>query len=90
MSSSTVMQYLPLVLIVVVFYFLLIRPQQKRQRDRGALLQSLQAGDQVVTIGGLHGTIAAIDGNIVKLRIAPELEVTFERKSIDAVRRDAQ
>ncbi|MCI0182021.1 MAG: preprotein translocase subunit YajC [Acidibacillus sp.] len=88
MSESALMQYLPLILIIVVFYFLLIRPQQKRQRERSSLLQSLQSGDQVVTIGGIHGTITAIDGNIVKLRIAPDLEVTFERKSIDSVRRD--
>ncbi|PWI58521.1 preprotein translocase subunit YajC [Sulfoacidibacillus thermotolerans] len=88
MSGTAVMQYLPLILILVVFYFLLIRPQQKRQRERNALLQSLQSGDQVVTIGGLHGTITAIDGNIVRLRIANDLEVTFERKAIDSVRRD--
>ena len=88
MNSSTLIQYLPLVLIFVVFYFLLIRPQQRRQLDRNSLLQSLQTGDHVVTIGGMHGSITAIDASTVRLRIAGETEVTFERSAINAVRKD--
>jgi len=88
MNSSTLVQYLPLVLIFVVFYFLLIRPQQKRQRERNSLLQSLQIGDHVVTIGGLHGDITAIDNTTVKLRIASDTEVTMERSAVNAVRKD--
>ncbi len=88
MNNSTLVQYLPLVLIFVVFYFLLIRPQQRRQRERKSLLQSLQTGDHVVTIGGMHGSITALDTNTVRLRIGSDTEVTFERSAINAVRKD--
>lgn len=73
---------LPFVLMFVVFYFLLIRPQQKKQKDRNAMLSALTKGDKVVTIGGLHGTIVEITDDIVVLKVNDVTKLTFDRSSI--------
>lgn len=72
----------PFVLMFVVFYFLLIRPQQKKTKARNAMLKSLKKGDKVVTIGGLHGTIMEISDDIVVLRVNDVTKLTFDRGSI--------
>jgi preprotein translocase subunit YajC len=77
--------YGPLVLMFVVLYFLLIRPQQKRQKTRSSMLGSLKKGDKVVTIGGLHGTIMEITDDICVLRVNDATKMTFDRSAINAV-----
>jgi preprotein translocase subunit YajC len=77
--------YGPLVLMFVVLYFLLIRPQQKRQKKRNMLLGNLKKGDKVVTIGGLHGTIVEIADDTVVLRVNDVTKLTFERSAVNAV-----
>lgn len=72
----------PFVLMFVVFYFLLIRPQQKKTKARNAMLKSLKKGDKIVTIGGLHGTILEISDDIVVLRVNDVTKLTFDRGSI--------
>jgi preprotein translocase subunit YajC len=79
---------LPLLLMFAVFYFLLIRPQQKRQRERNEMLNSLQKGDKVITIGGLHGTIVELTEERVALKVAENVRLTFERSAINAVVKD--
>lgn len=70
------MQIVPLVLIMVVFYFLLIRPQQKKSREHAELLKTLKAGDKVITSGGVLGVIVAVKDKSVSLRSADtKLEV---------------
>lgn len=71
-----------IVLIFVVFYFLLIRPQQKQAKRQRALVESLEAGDRVVTVGGLHGTIRSVDEETLSLEIAPGTNVTVARQRI--------
>ncbi|PQP91510.1 preprotein translocase subunit YajC [Paenibacillus sp. AR247] len=73
---------LPLVLMFAIFYFLLIRPQQKKQKTRTSMLSALKKGDKVVTIGGLHGTIMEITDDIVVLRVNDVTKLTFDRGSI--------
>nr|WP_248930953.1 preprotein translocase subunit YajC [Paenibacillus hamazuiensis] len=77
--------YGPLVLMFVVLYFLLIRPQQKRQKTRSMMLNSLKKGDKVVTIGGLHGTILEITDDIVVLRVNDVTKLTFDRSAVNSV-----
>lgn len=77
--------YGPLVLMFVVLYFLLIRPQQKRQKTRNQMLGGLKKGDKVVTIGGLHGTIMEITDDICVLRVNDATKMTFDRSAINAV-----
>lgn len=78
-------QLIVLVAMIAVFYFLLIRPQQKRAKERNAMIAALKKGDQVVTIGGLHGTIADLDDSTVTLRVAETTKVKFERSAIASV-----
>jgi preprotein translocase subunit YajC len=81
-------QILPFLIVFVFFYFLLIRPQQKRQKERMNMLNALKKNDKVVTIGGLHGTVDALDDNTVTLRVADNTKLTFERSAIASVRND--
>jgi len=79
-------QFVPLVLIIVVFYFLLIRPQQKQAREHRAMVENLKKNDQVVTSGGLYGRIEEIQGDQLRLEIAPGVVVKHERTQIATVR----
>jgi len=81
-------QILPFLLVFVVFYFLLIRPQQKRQKERAAMLNSVEKGARIVTIGGMHGTIEAITDDTVTLRVAEGTTLVFERSAISTVKKD--
>ncbi|MBC2004771.1 preprotein translocase subunit YajC [Listeria booriae] len=75
---------IPLLLMIVLFYFLLIRPQQKRQKEVNAMQSGLSKGDKIITIGGLHGTVVAIeDGNVVLDCAGSEL--TFDRNAVRTV-----
>lgn len=75
---------LPIVLLALM-YFMMIRPQQQQAKKRQELLNALTVGKDVVTIGGLHGTITAIDDKTVRLRVASNVELTFNRSAIGAV-----
>jgi len=77
--------FIPLVLMFVVFYFLLIRPQQKKQRDVKEMLSSLKTGDQIVTSGGLYGTIIGFgEDNRIKVKIAENVKVDIARSAISS------
>ncbi|CAH8769432.1 preprotein translocase subunit YajC [Paenibacillus dendritiformis] len=76
---------LPFVAMFAVFYFLLIRPQQKKQKQRNSMLSQLKKGDKIVTIGGLHGTIMEITDDIVVLRVNDVTKMTFDRNAISTV-----
>jgi preprotein translocase subunit YajC len=77
--------FVPLILLFVIFYFLLIRPQQKQQKARKEMLGSLKKGDRVVTIGGIHGVIKEIDETVISLRVADNLNLKFARAAIDRI-----
>ncbi|MEW6189043.1 MAG: preprotein translocase subunit YajC, partial [Actinomycetota bacterium] len=71
-----------LVLLLAIFYFLLIRPQQLRARRHQKLISELKVGDKVVTIGGIHGVIKSLTENTVTLKIAENIKITVDRKAI--------
>lgn len=77
--------FLPIIILFAVFYFLLIRPQQKNQKKRREMLAALQKGDRVVTIGGIHGVIKDIDEETVSLRVADNVNLKFSRGGVDRV-----
>lgn len=83
-TPNPLVQIVPLVLIFVVFYFFMIRPQQKKQKDRDKLLDNIKRGDRVVTIGGIHGTVAGIETEkkTVLVQVADNLKIKFERSAI--------
>ena len=76
-----------LVAMGLIFYFLLIRPESKRKKEKEALLNSLKSKDKVVTIGGLHGTVVEVDGDEVVLLVDPKKDVKlrFRRSSVDLI-----
>ena len=76
------MAFLPMVAIFVVFYFLLIRPQQKRAKETKAMLEALQKGDEVVTAGGVVGKVSKLTDSYATVEIAPNIEVTVQRSAI--------
>src|SRR5690348_3210349 len=71
-----------LLLLFGVVYFLMIRPQQKRRREALSMQNQLGPGDQIVTIGGLHGTIVSLDDDVATLEVAPGVQVKFARQAI--------
>jgi preprotein translocase subunit YajC len=80
MESSGIGQFIPLILIFVIFYFFLIRPQQKKVKEHKAMVESLKKGDKVVTSGGITGTISrVIDNDKVEVEIADNVTVEVVR-----------
>ncbi|MBH5317129.1 preprotein translocase subunit YajC [Paenibacillus sp. GSMTC-2017] len=76
---------LPFVLMFAVFYFLLIRPQQKKQKQRTAMLNQIKKGDKITTIGGLHGTVVELTDDTVVIRVNDTTKMTFERSAINTI-----
>ena len=72
----------PILLMVVIFYFLLWRPQKKQQKERASLLGSLKKGQKIVTIGGIYGEIVELDDEKVKLQVSEKVELTFARTAV--------
>ena len=81
-QPDPIMSFLPLVLIFVVFYFLLIRPQTKRAKEHKKMVEGLAKGDEIVTTGGLFGRITEIGENFVKVKVAEGVEVKVQRQAV--------
>jgi len=82
-AGGSAVMWLPLVLIFVIFYFLLIMPQQKRQKKWQEMLNNLKTGDKVVTSGGIAGTIIALRGDALHLRVPPDnLRLEIARSAV--------
>jgi preprotein translocase subunit YajC len=74
--------FLPLILIMVVFYFLMIMPAQKRQKKVNEMLKNLKNGDKVITNGGIYGTIVGLEDDAVQLRVAEQVKIKVSRSAI--------
>jgi len=81
-QPAWLIQVAPIVFIFAVFYVLMIRPARKRQKEVQQMLDALKTGDKVITSGGLLGTVAAVDRNIVQLRVADKVKVDVTKSSI--------
>ena len=77
--------FVPLILMFAIFYFLLIRPQQKKAKLHKAMLAAVKKGDKVVSAGGLHGVITGIADDVITMEIAPKIRVKVSRGSIAGV-----
>ncbi len=84
--GSALMGMMPLVLMFVIFYFLLIRPQQKRAKEHKAMLEALKRGDEVITTGGIHGKITGVTDDVLTVEIAPNVKVRVSRSAVAAKR----
>lgn len=85
MTADQLVNFAPFILLIVLFYFLLIRPQQQQQKKRKELLESLQEGSNVRTIGGIYGTIEKIKDDVVTLRVADSVRIRIARFGIESV-----
>jgi preprotein translocase subunit YajC len=79
------MSFLPFILIIGIFYFLIIRPQNKKQKETQKMLSALKKGDRVVTIGGVHGTIQSVKESSVIVRVDDNCRIEFSRSAISGV-----
>ena len=79
--------FLPFFLIMLIIYFLMIRPQAKRQKDKQNMLVSLKKGDKVITIGGIHGTVAGMknQGKLIVLKVDKSLNININRSAISGL-----
>ncbi|MEX2461464.1 MAG: preprotein translocase subunit YajC [Paenibacillaceae bacterium] len=86
-ASNPLWTFGPIIAMFLVLYFLLIRPQQKRQKTRNSMLNTLKKGDKIITVGGLHGTILEMDDDArtVILRVNDTTKLTFDRSSVNAI-----
>ena len=84
-QGDPLMTFLPLILIFVVFYFLLIRPQQKRQKEHRAMVEGLQNGDEVVTAGGVLGKVTAVGDQFVSVEVANGVVLRVQRHTVGSV-----
>ena len=79
------MSFLPFVAIIAIFYFLIIRPQNKKQKDTQKMLSALKKGDRVVTIGGVHGTIQSVRESSVIVKVDENCKIEFSRSAVSGV-----
>jgi preprotein translocase subunit YajC len=80
--QSSFMSLLPLVLMFVVLYFVMIRPQMKRQKEHRAMIDALAKGDEVATAGGLLGKVTKLGDNYLSVELAPGVEVQMQRSAV--------
>ncbi len=82
---DSIMQFLPIILMFVVLYFMMIRPQMKKAKEHKALLEALSKGDEVVTGGGMAGRITKVGDDFVSVEIAEKVEIQIQKPSIAVV-----
>ncbi len=84
-ESNPLTMFLPLVLMGAVFYFMIIRPQSKRQKEREKMLSAVQKGDKVVTTGGLHGTVSSVEEATIIVQVAENVKLKFDKNAVTVI-----
>ena len=79
---------MPLMLIFVIFYFLLIVPQRKKQKAHAAMVKNLKNGDKIITSGGVYGTVTKLKGNYVEIEVASQVKIRVQRSYVTQLRRE--
>jgi len=82
--------FLPLLILIAVMYFFIIRPQQKQNKERQQMLNSLEKGDRIVTAGGIHGKITSVKDETINLEIAPNVVITLQKSGVGFVKTDEE
>ena len=81
-QGGGLISFLPLILMFVIFYFILIRPQQKKQKDHRLMVSNLKNGDRIVTTGGIHGRIISASDNTLTIEVAHQVRVKLNRDNV--------
>jgi len=84
-GMGAIQQFIPLILMFAIFYFLLIRPQQKKAKEHRLLLENIKKGDHVITAGGVHGKIASVEDGIVGLEVATGVVIKITKSYIATI-----
>jgi preprotein translocase subunit YajC len=84
------MSFLPLVAIIAIFYFLILRPNNKKQKETQRMLSALRKGDRVVTIGGIHGVIQSVKESTVIIKVDQNVKLEFNRSAVSSVSAQAR
>ncbi|MDR0662497.1 MAG: preprotein translocase subunit YajC [Spirochaetaceae bacterium] len=84
-GMEQIISFAPFILIIAIFYFLIIRPQNKKQKETQRMLNELKKGDRVVTVGGVHGTITTIRDSSVVLKVDDNVKIEFNRSAVASV-----
>ena len=84
-AGGGLMTFLPFIAIIAIFYFLIIRPQNKKQKETKKMLEALKKGDRVVTIGGIHGTIHNVRDQTVIVKVDTGTKLEFSRSAISTI-----
>lgn len=82
--------FLPIIILFAIFYFLLIRPQQKKAKEHREMISNLQKGNRIITSGGIYGTIVSIDDTTIGLEIAEKVKIKISRANVAALLSDAK
>jgi preprotein translocase subunit YajC len=88
-QPPAIFQFLPLIIIAVLFYFLLIRPQQKKQKEHQKLVASIKTGDKVVTNAGIHGIVANVKESTILLKVADNVKIEMDKAAVVTVTKAA-
>ncbi|MBU3665477.1 MAG: preprotein translocase subunit YajC [Chthoniobacterales bacterium] len=83
-------QFMPLIIIAVLFYFLLIRPQQKKQKEHQNLIASVKTGDKVVTSAGIHGIVSNVKEHTILLKVADNVKIEMDKAAVASVTKAAE
>ncbi|MDR1024913.1 MAG: preprotein translocase subunit YajC [Treponema sp.] len=84
-GGAAFLQFLPFIAIIAIFYFLIIRPQNKKQKETQRMLEALKKGDKVITVGGIHGIIQNVRDHSVVLKVDDNVRLEFNRSAISSV-----
>jgi preprotein translocase subunit YajC len=89
-GGSGLVTFLPLVVIMGIFYVMLILPSQRRQKKTNEMLATLKSGDKILTSGGIYGTIVGLEDDAVQLRIAEQVKIKVARSAITGIQQDSK
>jgi preprotein translocase subunit YajC len=87
-TAQLLTTFLPFAAVIAIFYFMVIRPQNKKQKETQKMLNAVKKGDQVVTIGGINGVITSVKENTVIVKVDDNCKIEFSRSAISSVKRD--
>ncbi|HOX54881.1 MAG TPA: preprotein translocase subunit YajC [Candidatus Omnitrophota bacterium] len=88
-TPNPILSFVPLILIFVIFYFLIFRPQKQKQSEHQMMIAGLKKNDEVITVGGIHGTIVNIKDATFVIRVDDEVKIEVEKNSISVLKRSA-
>ncbi len=89
-SSNPMMTFVMLGAMILIFWLFILRPQQKKQKDRQKLLESVRKGDKIVTIGGIYGTVVGVEEKTLLIQIADNVKVKYDKSAISTILREGE